>query len=153
MSNSTSADRSIRTVGICGAGQMGAAAAVCFSRAGYRTLIWLRNSGKLAAVRTTLDNLAAWMQKHVGPPPANAGSVEVVTDLSVIDEGADVVMDCIAEVLAEKVALFSKLPLARRRQAVFLSTTSGLSITELGQKTGTGRHLVGPHFWTPPHLM
>ena len=42
-------ERAIKTVGICGLGQMGAAAAVCFGRAGYRVLLWGRDLKKLSA--------------------------------------------------------------------------------------------------------
>jgi len=148
-----SADHSIRTVGLCGAGQMGAAAAVCFRRAGYRTLLWLRNPDKLAAVRDTLDELESWMQEHVGAPSCELARLDVVTDLSVLDNEADAIMDCIAEVMSEKAALLSDLPRARARRAMLLTTTSGLSISELGRRSGTGQHLVGTHFWNPPHLM
>src|SRR5581483_8973468 len=62
-------------------------------------------------------------------------------------------LDCIAEVLAEKVELFRKLPKARQRDTRFITSTSGLSITEMSRESGLGERLVGAHFWNPPHLM
>ncbi len=133
----------MKTVGICGAGQMGAAAAVCFRRAGYPVILWARNPKKLPAIRQTLARLS----KQLG---STQKQIELTSDLTLIDQRADIVMDCIAEDMAEKVKLFRR---PRQRPALFLTTTSGLSITEMGRRSGTGKQLVGTHFWNPPHLM
>jgi 3-hydroxybutyryl-CoA dehydrogenase len=143
----------MKQIGICGAGQMGAAAAVSFQRAGYPVLLWARNATKIPAIRRTLADLDAWLNTHVGEAGGATASTEVVNDLSCIDDRADVIMDAIAEDMGEKVSLFKALAGARDRGATFLTTTSGLSITELGRQSETGTQLVGTHFWNPPHLM
>jgi 3-hydroxybutyryl-CoA dehydrogenase len=148
-----SANPSIGAIGICGSGQMGAAAAVCFRRAGHRVLLWLRNPAKLAAVRETLSGLARWMDDNMSPPSSDQGTLHTTTDLALIDSEAAVILECIAEVMTDKVALFRNLGRARERRSLFLTTTSGLSITELGRQSDTGNILVGTHFWNPPHLM
>ena len=140
-------------IAICGIGQMGAAAAVSFRRAGYRVLLWARDPGKLAAVQPTLDSLDTWMDGHVGPAPSDEGTIELIEELPVADRRADLVMDCIAEDMAQKVALFHRMKDCLRRSSIFITTTSGLSITQLGRQSGTGHLLVGTHFWNPPHLM
>jgi 3-hydroxybutyryl-CoA dehydrogenase len=138
------------TVGIYGAGQMGAAAAVCFRRAGYGVLLWARNSRKHPAIRKTLAELDSFLVKHLGPANSRAAKIELTDDLAAIDDQAGLVMDCIAEDMAEKVKLLRR---PRRPKAVFITTTSGLSITEMGRRSGVGRNLAGTHFWNPPHLM
>ena len=143
----------IQIVGICGIGQMGSAAAVCFKRAGYQVLLWARSPEKLAAVGVTLRKLENWMDTHVGPPLREGGSIQQVERLEVLDEQSDLVMDCIAESMPQKVDLFGRLSRSIRREAVFITTTSGLSITDMGRSSGTERLLVGTHFWNPPHLM
>jgi 3-hydroxybutyryl-CoA dehydrogenase len=137
---------------------MGASAAVCFQRAGYRVILWARNQKKLPAVRKTLARLDAWLNRNAFGVPPSGGirakpAIELTSDLSLIDQLADVMMDCIAEDLAEKVKLFRRLARARQRKALFITTTSGLSITEMGRRSGLGKQLVGAHFWNPPHLM
>jgi 3-hydroxyacyl-CoA dehydrogenase len=72
---------SIQTVGICGLGQMGAAASVCFARAGYKVLLWGRDLKKLAATSATIDRLRTWMDEHVGPSTRQDGSIELVPEL------------------------------------------------------------------------
>src|SRR5436190_10145079 len=146
-------ERAIKTVGICGLGQMGAAAAVCFGRAGYRVLLWGRDLKKLSAVRPRLDELRTWMDRHVGPAPRQDGAIELVGELSELAEQSDLGMDAIGEVMQQKVELFDRARSAARRDAIFITTTSGLSITEIGMKSGCGARLAGTHFWNPPHLM
>ena len=151
----------MKQIGICGAGQMGAAAAVSFQRAGYPVILWARNADKHPAIRQTVADLNAWLNKHVGQPGLRrsqpgrgaTASPEVVNDLSLVDHRADLIIDAIAEDMEEKVSLFKAFSAARERGATFLTTTSGLSITKLGRRSETGAQLVGTHFWNPPHLM
>ena len=63
-----------RTVGICGAGQMGAAAAVAFKRAGFRTLLWVRSRARIATARLAVADLDSWMNRHVRDRRATGGT-------------------------------------------------------------------------------
>lgn len=143
----------IHRIGICGIGQMGAAAAVVFKRGGYEVLLWGRNPRKLEAVTTTLQELEDWMARHVGPVLQEGGVIDPVDELHRIDDQAHLVMDCIAEEMNQKVDLFQGLANARQRGAIFITTTSGLSITEIGRRSGCAELVAGTHFWNPPHLM
>ncbi len=145
-------NRQIRRVGLCGIGQMGAAAAVCYKRAGYETILWDNDPERLDTVQDRLGKLESWLDKHVGSAPVPGGAYRKGS-LGSIDHEADLVMDCIVEEMASKAELFRSLPQAIKRRAIFVTTTSGLSITELGRHSGTGHLLAGTHFWNPPHLM
>lgn len=144
---------SIRHIGICGAGQMGAAAAVSFKRAGYQVLVWNHRPGRLEALPAQVEAMESWLEEHVGPAPGAGGLIQPQEDLEAIDQRAQVVLDCIVEDLEEKVALFRQLSACRERGAIFITTTSGLSITEMGRRSACARLLAGTHFWNPPHLM
>ena len=143
----------IKTIAICGIGQMGAAAAVSYQRAGYDVLLWARNADKLRVSQETLDRLNAWMDEHIAPPTRKSGTVSLESNLAELDAHADLVMDCIAEDLDQKATLLRRFERSLGRGAIFISTTSGLSITEMGRRSGTGHLLAGAHFWNPPHLM
>jgi 3-hydroxybutyryl-CoA dehydrogenase len=145
--------QSIDTIGICGVGQMGAAAAVSFKRAGYQVLAWDNDPAQLEALPTTADQLEVWLDQHVGPTQNMDGNIEIVASPIPIDEQADVILDCISEDMDQKVALFRGFPASVERGALFITTTSGLSITEMGRRSGCGHLLAGTHFWNPPHLM
>jgi 3-hydroxybutyryl-CoA dehydrogenase len=132
---------------------MGSSAAIAFQRAGYRVLLWARDAAKLRAVEPKLAQLAAWSDQHLGRPKRAGGETMLEPDLSRLDAAADVVLDCIIEVLDEKAALFRRFGGARDRGALFLSATSGLSITEMGRRGECEPSLVGAHFWNPSHLI
>lgn len=141
------------TIGICGIGQMGAAAAVAFQRAGHRVLLWARDEAKLRAVETELGRLSAWSDANLGPAKRAGGEINREPRLARLDAEADVLLDCILEVMEQKTALFRQFTGAARRDALFLSATSGLSITAMGRDGGCEAQLVGAHFWNPPHLI
>jgi len=143
----------LKTIAVCGIGQMGAAAAVSYQRAGYDVLIWARNAQKLNDIRAALDRLNAWMDKHVGASGRRPGSVKLEPNLTEIDGRVDLVMDCIAEDMEQKAVLLRRFQQTAANGAIFISTTSGLSITEMGRRSGVGHLLAGAHFWNPPHLM
>ena len=143
----------IRTIGVCGLGQMGAAVSVSFKRAGYRVLAWNHHPARLESLHETTSKLDTWMDKHSGAATATGGVIEAHADLNALDAESDVILDCIAEDMALKVDLFKRFPRARDREAIFITTTSGLSITEMGKESGCGHLLAGTHFWNPPHLM
>jgi 3-hydroxybutyryl-CoA dehydrogenase len=143
----------IQTIGICGVGQMGAAAAVAFKRAGYRVLAWDHHLANLDALLPTAENLGAWLDDHTQPLIHRGGTIEVRTAPEDLDDEADVLLDCIVEDRLQKVELFKLFSASKERKALFLTTTSGLSITRIGRESECGHLLAGTHFWNPPHLM
>jgi 3-hydroxybutyryl-CoA dehydrogenase len=140
-------------IAICGVGQMGTGLVTCFKRAGYRVLAWDHDPGKLSNLEQRINTLDSWLDQNIGPPANESGSLRTLGELSFLDEGADVVIECIVEDIAEKVKLFRRFIHSKQSGAIFLTTTSGLSITEIGQQSGCGHLLAGTHFWNPPYLM
>ena len=143
----------IRTIGICGAGLIGTAAGVCFKRAGYRVLVWNHRPERLAGLEARAREMESFLDENIAPATRPGGVIEPHGQLSVIDEQADLALDGIVENLDEKVNLFRRLPGCVERGALLLTTTSGLSITQMGRQSGCGHLLAGMHFWNPPHLM
>ncbi len=141
------------TIGVCGVGQMGAAAAVSFKRAGYRVLAWDHDPAQLDALPSMVEALETWLDRHGEPAVRTGGSISTQASPEPIDEQADVVLDCIVEDMDQKVALFRLFTGSIERNAIFITTTSGLSVTHMGRQSGCGHLLAGTHFWNPPHLM
>jgi 3-hydroxyacyl-CoA dehydrogenase len=78
------------------------------------------------------------------------GEVTVTTDLGVLD-GADVVVEAIAEELDAKTDLYRRLP--PLEDALIATTTSSLSINALAEASGRAEHFVGLHVFNPVHRM
>lgn len=145
--------RDIRKVGICGIGQMGSAAVVAFVRGGYEVLVWARDGKKLDELSPRIESMLQWADEHQGPAKSSDGSWRSTPSLGTLDAEADAVLECVAEDMVQKVELYRQFDAARRRPTLFLSATSGLSMTEMGHQSGLSDRLVGAHFWNPPHLI
>jgi 3-hydroxybutyryl-CoA dehydrogenase len=141
------------TIAVCGIGQMGAAAVVCFSRAGFPILVWARSADKLAELEPKLEAQQRFLDEHIGPSTIEKGSVRCTSSLSDLHRQGDFILECVSEDLDQKAALFRDLLPAMEQGAILASCTSGLSVSEMGKRSGAGRRLVAAHFWNPPHLM
>jgi 3-hydroxybutyryl-CoA dehydrogenase len=132
---------------------MGTGLGTCFKRSGYRVLAWDHDPEKLSTLDRRVSELDSWLDQNIGSPSTEGGSFQSYGNLSFLDDEADIVIECIVEDLAEKVDLFRQFTRCRDRRAIFLTSTSGLSITEMGQQSGCVHLLAGTHFWNPPYLM
>lgn len=142
-----------QTIGVCGIGQIGLSLGLLCWRSGYRVLMYDRDPVKLEGAQRGIEEMDAWLLAEFPELTANYGELECASDLAALDRDADLVLECIREDLAEKAFLFRLLSHAASRGAVFCSCTSGLSISEIGDRSGYPRQVVGTHFWNPPHLM
>ncbi|WP_081891977.1 3-hydroxyacyl-CoA dehydrogenase NAD-binding domain-containing protein [Verrucomicrobium sp. BvORR106] len=140
-------------IGILGAGQMGAAAAVLFRRAGHEVTLWARNEAKHTQIRETTDATEAFLNQHFGPAPHSGGTLTLESRLAQVDETSDAILECVAEEMDQKTALLSQLPHCRERKALIMTCTSALCVTDMARGSGLVGILVGAHFWNPPHLI
>jgi 3-hydroxybutyryl-CoA dehydrogenase len=146
-------DSSIHHIGILGAGQMGAAAAAMFRRAGFRVTLWLRSGDKMHAAEAAVEAVDKFLHEHVKQPAVDGGDLVIELDLAALDSTSDAVLECVAEDMAQKAELLARLTSCRERGALVMSCTSALSITEMARGSGMEKVLVGAHFWNPPHLI
>ncbi|HEY2342640.1 MAG TPA: 3-hydroxyacyl-CoA dehydrogenase family protein, partial [Chthoniobacteraceae bacterium] len=144
---------SIQRIGVLGAGQMGAAASAMFRRGGFEVRLWTRRKEGLRLAETAISAVDAFLDEHFGPPPAERGTLELQSDLGVVDESSDAILECVAEDMGQKTELLRLLESCRDRDALVMSCTSALSITDMARGSGMERVLVGAHFWNPPHLI
>jgi len=66
---------------------------------------------------------------------------------------ADLVAECVFEEMQLKQNLFVQLEGKCRKDAIFATNTSVMSITEISAKIEHKQRLVGTHFWNPAHLI
>jgi len=140
-------------VGILGAGQIGIASAILASRGGENVILWTRNENKIPQINLALQELSAFCKEQLGPPEHSAGRIDITTDFSRVDDSCRIILECIAENLAEKIDLLRRLTACRERDVLILSATSALSISKMAAGAGLEKMLVGAHFWNPPYLI
>lgn len=147
---------SIRTVGVAGAGTMGAGIAIVAARAGFRTIVYDTRQETLdRARRQTEGFLAKSVQR--GKLTAEAvgtimGKLTGTTDIAAM-AACDVVIEAVFEDLTVKHGLFSALDAICPPHTIFASNTSTLSITEIAGGSGRPDRVVGMHFCLPAQLM
>lgn len=143
----------IRRIGVLGAGQMGAAAAVMFRRAGFQVQLWTRREAGLQEARPALEAVNTFLDTHFGPAARQDGTLSLVTNFNEVDTQSDAILECVVEDMGQKCALLRQLQSCRDRNALVMSCTSALSISDMARGSGLEPVLVGAHFWNPPHLI
>ncbi len=71
-------------------------------------------------------------------------------DLAKAVEDADLVIECVPEILKVKQEVFEKLGKYAPDHAILATNTSSMSITRIGEASGCPERVVGMHFFPPP---
>lgn len=146
----------IKTIGIAGAGTMGAGIAIVCARAGFRTKVFDLNP---ASVERARQQTEGFLRKSVergklAPEklPQIMNAWQGTSDLNDMAD-CDLVIEAIFESLPVKHDLFSKLNAVCPEHTIFASNTSTISITEIAGGCGRPDRFVGMHFCLPAQLM
>lgn len=146
----------IKTIGIAGAGTMGAGIAIVCARAGFRTHVFDLRQDALDRARGQTES---FLRKSVERGKLTAeklpeimGQWSGTTDLKDFAD-CDLVIEAVFESLSVKHELFSMLNAICKPEAIFASNTSTISITEIAGGTGRPDRFVGMHFCLPAQLM
>jgi len=142
----------VRTLGVVGAGTMGAGIAQLGAAAGMRTLLHDPDPEALerGAERVRLG-LAKWAEKgRVGEEAAR-----LLAPISSLDELAscDLVIEAAPERADLKRDLFGALSMVCGDDVVLATNTSSIPVTSLAGAAARPENVVGMHFFNPPPLM
>ena len=146
----------IKTIGIAGAGTMGAGIAIVCARAGLRTRVFDLRQDALDRARGQTEG---FLRKSVERGKLAAEKLpEIMAQWSgttKLDDFADcdLVIEAVFESLPVKHDLFGKLNGICGPKAIFASNTSTISITEIAGGSGRPDRFVGMHFCLPAQLM
>jgi 3-hydroxybutyryl-CoA dehydrogenase len=146
----------IHTVGVVGAGAMGSGIAQAFAEAGFAVVLHDVSPAALARARQTIaDSLRRFVLRGTRTESDAAETLARVTTVASLDDlsQADFVVEAVAEDLAIKCAVFSRLDSLLRPETIFASNTSALSISALGEATQRPDRVLGLHFMNPVQIM
>lgn len=141
-------------VGIIGAGTMGSGIAQAFAMTdGYEVCLCdikeeFAEGGKAKIVKN-LNFLVS--KEKISQEKADEIAGKVATGLKEICTDCDLVIEVCPENMAIKKQTFTELQAIVKKDCIFASNTSSLSITEMGN--GLDRPLVGMHFFNPADRM
>jgi len=146
----------IKNVVICGAGMMGNMIALCFSSCpDFNVTVW--NRREKPCLEIIRDNLNQLKDKGIiteEEVEARMSRISFVfPDKGEEFKNADLIIECVAEVMETKQDLFAELEGICRDDCIFATNTSVMSPTEIAAKCQHKERVVGTHFWNPGHLI
>jgi len=146
----------MQTVGVIGAGQMGAGIAQVSAEAGYRVLL---ADVSLERAEVGKTGIARQLARQVDKEKITAeardaalGRIEPVADVSGMGAAA-LVIEAATEREAIKRAIFGDVGKVLAPDAVLASNTSSIPITRLAQAAPDPARFVGVHFFNPVPVM
>lgn len=146
----------MKTIGVIGAGQMGAGIAQVSAAAGYAVLLsdvdLARAEAGKAGIAKGLDRLVA---KEKIDAATRDTTLERITPVGDVAEMApcDLVIEAATEREEIKRAIFQKVGAAMRSDAILASNTSSIPITRLAQASPDPARFMGVHFFNPVPVM
>jgi 3-hydroxybutyryl-CoA dehydrogenase len=147
---------SIKTVGVVGAGTMGAGIAQIFAHAGFTVRLVDVAQPMLDRARASIDtSLARLAKKGELSADDRIATMSRISMTMALEDlvHADYIVEAIVEDAVAKRALFASLDAAVKPEAILASNTSSISITTLGAATKRPDRVVGMHFMNPVPIM
>lgn len=147
---------SIETIGVVGAGQMGAGIAQVFARAGFKVVLNdiapERIEAGMGHIRKGLGRLVA--KAALSEADAEAALAQIsAASLHSQMAGCDAVIEAAPEQEQIKRDIFASLVPVLRRDAIVATNTSSLSITRLSRAVPAPERFIGLHFMNPVPVM
>ncbi|MCX2900522.1 3-hydroxybutyryl-CoA dehydrogenase [Pseudomonas mandelii] len=145
-----------QTVGVIGAGTMGNGIAQVSAVAGYRVLMLDINDEALerglSALKRNLERQVSKQTLSSAQAEDAIARVQTSTDYSLLN-GADVVVEAATENLDLKLRILKQISHYVRPTCVIATSTSSLSITQLGASVNRPERFIGLHFFNPVPMM
>ena len=146
----------MRTVGVIGAGQMGAGIAQVSAQAGYRVLLTDVSKERAEGGKAGIAKL---LGRAVEKEKIDAATRDTTLDRIEAIEGVGAMGDCglVIEAATEreeiKRAIFNDVGAVLADDAVLASNTSSIPITRLAQASPDPARFIGVHFFNPVPVM
>ncbi len=142
---------------VVGGGLMGSQIALVLALGSRETVIMSRRQETLDQALDNIRRGAEDLQRHDllkgETAEAVAGRVRAATELEEAVGSAEFVVESITENLEAKQELFRRMDAAAPRDTVLASNTSGLPITQVGDRMANPDRIGGSHFFQPAHIV
>jgi 3-hydroxybutyryl-CoA dehydrogenase len=144
------------SVGVVGAGQMGAGIAQVIAAADIPVYL---SDISLTAAQRGLDTIAQRLQAQQARGKADPALVDTVlrniTPVGTLEalSQCDLVIEAASEEIGLKLSLFQQLDTLCKADTVLATNTSSISITTIAAATGRPQQVIGMHFFNPVPVM
>jgi 3-hydroxybutyryl-CoA dehydrogenase len=146
----------IKKIGICGFGQMGSGIAEVVAKAGLQVIACEVNDELLNKGYSRIKkSLAKAVEKGKLDEAGMKAILERGSGTTNLNDLADcdLIIEAIIENIDEKLKTWKRLDSIVKKEAIFASNTSSLSITEMGAATKRPDKFCGLHFFNPVPVM
>jgi len=149
--------REMLTVGVIGAGTMGAGIAQVCLQAGHEVLLHDVDQAAIERGRGRIaDGLARLVEKGrltTATRDSLLANLRDAPSLEGLAQESDLVIEAALEDLDLKRTIFRALGASAPSTAILATNTSALSVSEIGQSSGHPERVVGLHFFNPVQRM
>lgn len=146
----------IHKVGVIGCGLMGGGIAQTCAQSGYQTVVREVNQPLLdkgmARIHDAWETMALKRKITEEQVEENRARLRGTLDLADLAD-CDVVIEAVIENMEEKLRLFPTLDKTLKPEALILSNTSSLNVTQMGAVTKRPDKICGLHFFNPAPVM
>ena len=143
----------IKTIGVIGAGTMGAGVAEIFVRFGYTVILYNRSQeGMQRGIERIQPKVAAKPVPIETVTDTESAQIYTTHDLTALAE-VDLISESIAENIEVKQDIFRKLDEICDARTLFTTNTSGLSISQIATAVSHPERFAGVHFFNPPEIV
>tara|TARA_X000001036_G_scaffold71679_1_gene63017 strand:+ start:1832 stop:2686 length:855 start_codon:yes stop_codon:yes gene_type:complete len=148
-------DKKIK-IAVIGSGTMGNGIAHISAQSGFKTLLVDINQLQLDdALLTINSNLDRQLKKNIISSNDKNNTINNITISTTINDckDMDLIIEAIPEKFSIKSSLFKELDAICKKETIFASNTSSISISNLGNQTNRPDKIIGMHFMNPVPIM
>lgn len=148
--------RTVETVGVIGAGTMGAGIAMSVADAGIPVILIEQTEAALAAgldrIAKAYDDAVARNRLSKDKAEKRRMSITGATDYGVLAD-ADLIIEAAFETMEVKDAIFKRLDDVARSNAILATNTSYLDVDAIAAVTSRPGQVLGLHYFSPANVM
>jgi len=146
----------IKKLGVLGCGQMGSGIVQVFAQSGYEVVAVDSDEKMLEKGLKEIDKrLAGRVEKGKLSQSEKSTIIARITKSTQLEDlkGCDLVEEAVPEDLELKKKIFAQLDEVCKKETIFGTNTSGLSVTDMAAATKRPDKLLGMHFHNPAPVM
>ncbi len=148
-------NKEIKTVGIAGAGTMGAGIAMVCAQANFKVVLFDINPIVLeSAQKSNLTILSKMLEtSRIDQNVYNSCLENIIYSSKISELKADLIIEAIIEKADIKISLFQQLIDLNGEETIYATNTSSIPITQIAAGLSLPQNVVGIHFFNPAHIM
>jgi 3-hydroxybutyryl-CoA dehydrogenase len=145
----------VSSIGVCGAGTMGAGIAQVAAQAGFPTIVFDKSQTALEKAKSGIEKTLAYLaEKNKISPTEKSRIISAITFTNLPEQcKADLIIEAIVEDIEAKRSLFNQLASFNKADCIFASNTSSLSVSTIASTISHPERVAGMHFFNPPSVM